>query len=203
MIRAPLTPAWFQANNFHQSEDGGWECLFGPEHWLRWKDGNAHLGTRIDIDPTINGPPPDKLIAENVNRVEPGARHLGEQGLGYSGREYRLPVSQAREDPRSLFPTETANRGGDEERRVERVSATVTTQQWIVKGSSRSSPQIHIRVTSRIVQESLASCISTKRGETDSKGSLIPENLICADTSRGSRSSSTSAPRHVAAGRSF
>ncbi|WP_254509395.1 hypothetical protein [Anatilimnocola floriformis] len=64
MNRIPLTAGWFQANNFHQAEDGGWECHRGPGVRLRLKDGAVFVSDRRKCDP-----PQDELVAENITNV--------------------------------------------------------------------------------------------------------------------------------------
>jgi hypothetical protein len=65
MKKIPLTPSWFQANDFHQLDDGGWECLRGPDCRLRLKDGAVFISDRRKFDP-----PQDELVAENITHVE-------------------------------------------------------------------------------------------------------------------------------------
>ncbi|WP_254513389.1 hypothetical protein [Anatilimnocola floriformis] len=80
MTRTPLTPSWFEVNDFHQLADGWWESHFGPERWLRWKDGNVYVGNRLDIDPTSSNPQ-GTLIAEKITRVEQLLAVIQEQEL--------------------------------------------------------------------------------------------------------------------------
>lgn len=69
MVKTPLTPSWFQANAFHPSADGGWECPAGPDRWVRWNDGMVYIGNRQKANSAVNAPP-QELVAENITRVE-------------------------------------------------------------------------------------------------------------------------------------
>jgi hypothetical protein len=78
---AQLTPTWFTANGFDISEHGGFERLSGPDRWLRWKDGSVFLGDVDEMDPTIDGPAQDRLVAENVTTAEQLQAVIAKHGL--------------------------------------------------------------------------------------------------------------------------
>jgi hypothetical protein len=64
-----ISDDFLQLHGFARSDDWGWEKVWPPtgERWVRWHAGDLFLGNADEMDPTIDGPPLDKLIRGGVN----------------------------------------------------------------------------------------------------------------------------------------